>query len=82
MVGKDEDKEEYDVRLSCGCSKAQHWPLSKTKDNDEKNPEKGFRQGVETMEWKIQCMEERGGRMIERANGAVTRRAPKMKITA
>ena len=49
-------------------------------DNDEKNPEKAFRQGVEKMERKRQRVHKREGAMIERTTGALTRRMAKMKI--
>jgi len=51
-----------------------------TVDNDEKSPEKAFRQGVEKMERKRQRVYKRGGAMIERITGALTRRMAKMKI--
>jgi len=53
--------------------------LSKTVYNDEKNPEKGFRQGVEKMERKRQSVDKRVGTVIERTTGALTRRVAKMK---
>ena len=53
--------------------------MSKTVYNDEKNPEKGFRQGVEKMERKRQSVSKREGTVIERTAGALTRRVAKIK---